>query len=48
MWLKLLWKNRYASIATLMGKDTEGLSEVHDAKLAVEAIQELLEAFEIL
>lgn len=38
---------RYAQVAELMGKDTSGLSDLEGAYLAVEAVEEILEAVEV-
>lgn len=38
---------KYARIAALMGKDIEGLSNLEAAPLAVESVQDLLEAIEV-
>jgi alcohol dehydrogenase class IV len=38
---------KYANIAAFMGKEIEGLSEMKQALVAVEAVQELLETLHI-
>lgn len=38
---------RYAQVAELMGKDTSGLSDLEGAFLAVEAVEEILDAVEV-